>query len=156
MTLAAQPVGERTARYTRFFATPRARVWEAMTEPALIRRWLWARDRPLVVCEQDFRVGGTMRRVWEAPDGGTIGVTGRYTRIEPPAVLVHTQLFDEDWTGGETIVTLRLHETGARTRMEMEVSYPSAAARDSALDTAVTDGMEEAYARLDPIVTAAA
>src|SRR5438045_1684960 len=50
---------------TRTFDAPRRLVWEAMSKPELVRRWLlgppgWT----MTVCDDDLRVGGTFRWVW--------------------------------------------------------------------------------------------
>ena len=55
---------------TRAFDAPRRLVWDAMTRPDLVRRWMftppgwkWAE------CDMDVRVGGKFRWVWNGPDG---------------------------------------------------------------------------------------
>jgi uncharacterized protein YndB with AHSA1/START domain len=151
-TLSVALDGDRALRFTRRFAAPRPLAWRAMTEAALIERWLWAHDCPMTLCEQDFRVGGRLRWGWTLPKGGIMAMSGRFLEIEPPGRLVHTELFDEDWTDGETRVTTLLHDEGGATRMEMTVLYPTAKGREMALKTAMTDGMEEGYARLDTLL----
>jgi uncharacterized protein YndB with AHSA1/START domain len=81
-----------------------------------------------------------------------MAVSGRFLEIEPPGRLVHTELFDDDWTDGETRVTTLLHDEGGATRMEMTVLYPSVKGREMALQTAMADGMEEGYGRLDTLL----
>jgi uncharacterized protein YndB with AHSA1/START domain len=152
LTLALE--GDRTIRFTRTFAAPRPLVWRAMTEPALVTEWLWARDYPMVLCEMDLRVGGGFRWGWQVAPGKVMAMSGRYLEIEPPGRIVHTELFDEDWTDGETTVTLRLVEDAAATRMEMDVLYPSSKGCRMALATPMADGMEEGYARLDGLLPA--
>ena len=133
----------------RFDASPKL-VWAAMTDPTLMRQWLWARKAPMTVCEQDFRVGGSLRWVWRMSDGRDMGLTGRFVEIAAPHLLVHTELFDEDWTGGETVVTTRLAEVAPQTtELRMTIRYGSEKARDLAASTDMADGMEEGYARLD-------
>ena len=67
--------------------------------------------------------------------------------------LVHDELFDEDWTGGQTIVTTTFTEEAGRTVVAMTVLYSSAAAREAALGTGMTRGMEQSYQRLDEVLT---
>ncbi|MDH3262989.1 MAG: SRPBCC family protein [Paracoccaceae bacterium] len=144
--------GDRTLRFTRSFAAPRPLVWRAFTEPELITQWLWARSAPMTLCEQDFRVGGHYRWGWALPRGGLMAVSGRFLEIAPPEKIVHTELFDEDWTGGETTVTTFLLDEGPATRMEMTVLYATPEARDRAAATPMAEGMEEGYARLDTLL----
>lgn len=145
--------GDCALSFTRRFAAPRPLVWRAMTEAALIKTWLWAHDCPMTLCEQEFRVGGTLRWGWQVAPGRVMAMSGRFLEIEPPGRLVHTELFDEDWTDGETRVTTLLHDEGGATRMEMTVLYRSAKGREMALKTAMSDGMEEGYARLDSLLS---
>jgi uncharacterized protein YndB with AHSA1/START domain len=72
-------------------------------------------------------------------------MTGRFLEIAPPERIVHTELLEEDWTGGETEVTTTLRESQRRTTPELVVRYSSAAARDAALKT----GMAGAYDTLN-------
>jgi uncharacterized protein YndB with AHSA1/START domain len=132
---------------------PARLVWRAVTEPALITQWLWARVAPMITCEQDFRVGGAFRWVWRRTDGLDMGVSGKFVEIEAPKRLVHTELFDEDWTDGETIVSQTFTETGpSRTLMTMVIRCQSATGRDKMMASGMTDGMTETYAKLDVLL----
>lgn len=48
---------------TRVFNAPRAMVFEAMTKPELLKRWMGPRGWSLIVSEIDLRVGGRWRSV---------------------------------------------------------------------------------------------
>jgi uncharacterized protein YndB with AHSA1/START domain len=136
--------------FTRSFAASAPLLWQALTDPKLIPQWLWAREAPMTTCEVDFREGGAFRWVWRLKSGTDMAVSGIYKEITAPVRLVHTEIFDQDWTGGETLVTTELAEIAPQvTRMVMVVRYADAAARAGALQTAMTEGMEEGYARLD-------
>lgn len=140
-------------RWTRVFDAPRDLVFAALTEPDLVKRWLTGPPGiTLPVCEIDFRVGGRFRYVWEMPDGTRMGMDGEYKEITPPAKIVHTELFDEDWTGGETLVTTTLTEEDGQTRMTTTVRYSSEAARDAASKTGMADGVAHSYALLDTLL----
>ncbi len=81
-----------------------------------------------------------------------MGLRGVYREIVPPERIVHTEIFDEDWTGGETLVTLLLTEHGGRTTTAMTVLYSSHEARDAALKTDMAQGMEVGYERLERLL----
>ncbi len=103
--------GDRAVVLTRTFNAPRRLVFDAHTRPELVRRWLlgppgWT----MPVCEIDLRVGGRIRYVWRGPDGSGMGMSGTYREIVPPRRLVHTEIFDEDWSGGEMLVTTEFAE----------------------------------------------
>jgi uncharacterized protein YndB with AHSA1/START domain len=97
----------------------------------------------------EVRPGGSIRWVWRDPERKEMGLKGVYKEVVPPERLVHTELFDEDWTGGETLVTITFTEQAGKTTCAMTVLYSSLEARDAALKTGMTDGMEMGYARLD-------
>ena len=152
-TLEITTPSEREIRIVRRFAASRPLVFRAFTEPRLIRQWLlgppgWT----MPVCEVDLSVGGRFRYVWSRAGGTDMGVTGTFVEILPPEKLVHTELFDEDWTGGETTVTTLLVEEAGSTRVDLTVLHVSREARDGAIATGMTDGMESGYARLDELL----
>jgi uncharacterized protein YndB with AHSA1/START domain len=151
MMIVAQ--GDREIAITRFFDAKSQLVYDAMTKPELMKRWLFGPDGwELAVCEVDLRPGGVFRYVWRHTERGTdMGMGGIFTEIEAPAKIVHKEVFDEDWTGGETVVTTWLTELGGRTKLEMTIRYASSEARDGALKSGMAEGMEAGYARLDEI-----
>lgn len=151
--LALAMTGESDITFTRQFAASPALLWRAITDPAIVPRWLWARDYPMVQCQMDVRVGGSFRWVWRTSPTRDMGVSGTFLTIDAPRRLTHTELFDEDWTGGETTVTQELTEIAPQTtRLTMVVRYPTAAARAMAAATPMAEGMEEGYARLDSLI----
>lgn len=144
---------DREVMITRGFDAPRALVFEAHTRPELVRRWLlgpigWS----MPVCDIDLRVGGKYRYVWKNDDGRTMGMGGTFREVAPPEKLVSNELFDDDWTGGETLVTTVFKETRGRTTVTTTVLYASKEARDGALRTGMADGLEAGYARLDELL----
>ncbi len=146
---------DQEVRVTRVFDAPRAAVFRAFTEPALIRRWLlgppgWS----MPVCEVDLRVGGHYRYVWQGPDGEEMGMGGVFREIDPSERLVTTERFDQDWTGGETTVTTVLTERDGRTTLTLTVVYASEEARNGALKTGMAEGMGASYDRLDGVLAA--
>src|SRR5262249_13590240 len=107
---------------TRTFDAPRELVFEAWTRPNLVKRWLYGPEEwKLAVCDIDLKVGGALRFVWRHTDGRTMGMSGIYREIAPPERLVFTELFDEDWTGGETVVTMVFTERAGKTTMTQTV-----------------------------------
>ncbi len=151
--LSAALPDDRTIRLTRRFKAPRQLVWDAHTQPALIKRWLlgppgWT----MPVCTVDLCVGGSYRYEWRSKDGHTLALSGTYRIVEAPEVLADTQSFDDDWTQGAADSHLSLAETDGHTFLTLDVTYASKEARDMALATPMMDGMEAGYARLDDLV----
>lgn len=152
-TLKVTTPSDREILVTRTFDAPRSLVFDCVSKPELVRRWLlgppgWT----MPVCEIDFRVGGRYRYVWRRSDGNEMGVGGVYREIVRPERIVHTELFDQDWTGGETVGTSVLTEQGAKTTLTFTILYASKEARDGALRTGITEGMTVSYDRLDELM----
>lgn len=153
-TLKVTTPTEREVVMTRAFDAPRSLVFDALTQPELVQRWLlgppgWT----MPVCQIDLRVGGAYRYVWRKAGEKDMGMGGVFREIVRPERIVTTELFDEDWTGGETIVTTTLAEGGGKTTLTTTVRYSSNGARDSALKTGMTKGVAASYDRLDEILT---
>ena len=144
---------DREVCFTRRFQAPRALVFKTFTEPAWLERWMIGPDGwTMSVCEVDLKPGGRFRYAWTKPGGKEMGMGGTYVEVTPPSRMVHVELFDEDWTGGETTVTTELADVDGATLMTMTVVYSSQAARDGALESGMTSGMEMSYARLDSLL----
>ena len=138
---------------TRQFDAPRHLVFACYTQPALIRRWLnGAEGWIMTVCEFDARVGGKYRYEWKAPSGYVMGMGGVVTAIEPVSHVASAELFDDDWTGGETVSTLDFDEESGRTTLVNTITYSSKEARDGALATPMAEGMEFGYKKLDQVL----
>jgi uncharacterized protein YndB with AHSA1/START domain len=142
-------------RTRRAFNAPRRLLFDAHFRPELVRRWIngpdgWEMDK----CEVDLRPGGRYRFELRRTDGpGTMGWGGTFLEVEAPERVVHTELFDEDWTGGETTVTILFRELAPdRSEVELTVRYASKEGRDMALSTGMEDGMEMGYAHIDALV----
>ena len=147
--------GDRAVVVVRSFDAPRRLVFDCFTRPEMVARWLlgppgWT----MPTCEIDLRVGGRIRYVWRGPQGGDMGMSGTFREIVPPEKIVHAEIFDEDWTGGETLVTTAFAEKAGRTTVTMTVLYASSAAREGALGTGMTRGMGQSFDRLDALLTA--
>jgi len=148
-TLQVTTTGDREVAMTRTFDAPRDVVFKTWTQPELLKRWLYGPDEwPLAVCKIDLRVGGTLRFEWGPHEGKSMGMSGVYQEIAPPDRLAFTELWDDNWTGGETLVTITFVEQAGKTTVTQTVQYSSSAARDAALKTGMARGMEQAYQRL--------
>ncbi len=149
--------GDREIVFTREFNAPRDLVWEAFTKPELMKRWFvgppgWV----LAVCEIDLKVGGAYRYVWRNKEGHDMGMGGVHREVVAPERIVCTQLFDQDWTGGEAIGTLVLTEKNGRTTLTNTVRYNTPEARDAVLQTPMEAGMSAGYNKLDELLASLA
>ncbi len=148
---------DREVRVTRSFNAPRKLVWDAHTKPELVRRWLlgppgWA----MPVCEMDVRVGGRYRWRWRSEaDGKEFGFFGQYLEVDAPARIAHEQNYDPGDVGGAmpssepAIIANEFSESRGVTTLVVNMLFPSKEARDGAVSTGMTEGMEIGYQRLD-------
>jgi uncharacterized protein YndB with AHSA1/START domain len=138
---------------TRVFNAPRTIVFDAFTKPELLKRWLFGPGGwTLEVCEVDLRVGGAYRYVWRNSNGVEMGMGGIHREVVPPERIVSTQLFDQDWTGGEAVGTLILTEQDGKTTLTNTLLYSSREARDAVLKTPMDKGMGASYDRLEEML----
>jgi uncharacterized protein YndB with AHSA1/START domain len=138
---------DREIAITRVFDAPRHLVFEAMTTPDLLKRWLTGPPGwKMAVCEMDFRVGGPYRFLWRKTDGSEMGSRGVFREIVPPARFVNTEKFDE--YPGESLVTNLLVEHAGKTTLTLTVLYESREVRDAVLKTGMAKGVGFSYDRL--------
>ena len=147
--------GDREIIMTRVFDAPRDLVFDALTKPELVKRWLlgppgWT----MPVCQIDLKVGGTYRYVWRNDDGSEMGMGGKYTEIVRPERIVHTELFDEAWYEGESRTTWVLSEKDGRTTLTVTTRYGSTKTRDGVLESGMASGVAASYDRLDEVMAA--
>jgi uncharacterized protein YndB with AHSA1/START domain len=158
-TLKVTTSGDREIVITRVFDAPRKLLFEALSKPEFLRRWLlgppgWS----MTVCENDLRVGGTFRHVWRSADGAEMAMRGVYREVVPPERVVRTETFDFgcDAQGGEQLGTLVLIEQGGKTTLTLTVQFPSREARDAAVASGMEHGLAAGYDRLDGILASGA
>lgn len=70
---------------TRIFNAPRSLVFEALTKPELLKRWMGPRGWSMVVSEIDLKVGGKWRSILRGPDGKDMGMSGGIVRLPLPS-----------------------------------------------------------------------
>lgn len=145
--------GDREIVMTRVFDAPRRLVFDAFTKPELVKQWLlgppgWS----MPLCEIDLRVGGAYRYVWRHTNGKEMGMGGIYREIVPQERLVFTELFDEAWYPGESLITTTLAEQEGRTTLTSTILYVSQEARDGVLKSGMESGIVASYDRLEELL----
>jgi uncharacterized protein YndB with AHSA1/START domain len=151
---------DREVKVTRSFKAPRALVYRAYTEPDLLKQWMtgypgWS----LSVCEMDVRPGGRYQWRWKSDDGASgFGFHGTFREVEPASRLVHTEAYDPGTVGGgypgpEALITVSFTESDGVTTVTTLMDFGSKEARDAAVKTGMTDGMEHSYQLLDHLLT---
>ncbi len=147
-------------RVTRDFKASRELVWQAHTEPKLFQRWIggypgWS----MPVCEMDVRPGGKYRWYWRFDEEGKeFGFHGEYREVAAPGILVQAEYYDPGDFGGPMVPnnlaiirTTFSEENGVSTLVTL-MAYGSKEARDAAVSSGMTDGMETSYGRLEKVL----
>ena len=81
--------------------------------------------------------------------------------MQPASRLVHTEGYDPgtfggEYPGNEAIVTVTFSEEGGVTTVTTLIDFGSKEARDAAMSTGMTDGMEQSYQLLDQLLNSQA
>ena len=132
----------------RIFDAPARLVFQAWTQPELFRQW-WVPKSiglKLLSVEQDVRVGGGYRLVFDLGDSKTMAFFGRYIEVTPPSRLSWTN--EEGDEGAVTTVTLE--EKDGQTHVTFSELYPTKEALDRNIGS--TEGLPEQFAQLDALL----
>jgi len=103
----------------RKFDSNTAKVWRAITEPEMLKKWMapsYAFTVP--VAETELRVGGRYHIVMNSPDGQVHDVSGVYREIVPNRKLVYTWAW-KTTPERESLVTIELKATGNGTELTL-------------------------------------
>jgi uncharacterized protein YndB with AHSA1/START domain len=132
----------------RVFDAPARLVFEAWTRPELFRQW-WVPKSiglKLLSVEQDVRVGGGYRLVFDLGESKTMAFFGKYLEVTPPSRLSWTNEESED--GAVTTVTFE--ERDGQTHLTFSELYPTKEALDRNIGS--TEGLPEQFAQLDALL----
>ena len=134
---------------TRSFDAPARIVFEAWTDPKLLKRW-WApksTGAALLSCEMDVRTGGSYRFEFSHPQAATpMAFFGKYLEVVRHSRLVWTN--EESDAGAVTTVTFE--EKAGKTLLVLRDLYPSKEALEAAI-AGMEGGMTETFAQLDAL-----
>jgi uncharacterized protein YndB with AHSA1/START domain len=137
---------------TRQFDAPRHLVFDAMTRPEYVQRWLGCDASALVVCEIDLRVGGAYRFTMRSPEGVESTLSGAYREVLRPERVVFTERFSmPGFTSDAYQVTSTFIETDGRTTLTTTILHNSKENRDGHL-LGIDKGVEPAYDRIAELV----
>jgi uncharacterized protein YndB with AHSA1/START domain len=148
--------GDREIVLVRVFVAPRRLVFDAYTQPELVRKWLLGPDGwSMPVCEIDLRAGGKYRYVWRNDSNGReMGMGGVYREVVAAERIIATEVFDEAWYPGEAVNTIALVELDGKTTLTQTILYNSRETRDAVLKSPMQDGMAMSYDRLEKFLAA--
>lgn len=82
---------------SRLLRAPRARLWQAWTDPALLAQWWCPKPWTTEVLAFDLRPGGAFHTLMRGPDGETSDNPGSFLEIVPQQRIVFTTVLGADW-----------------------------------------------------------
>ncbi|HEY4059148.1 MAG TPA: SRPBCC domain-containing protein, partial [Kofleriaceae bacterium] len=138
---------------TRSFNAPRRFVFEAMSTPDKMRRWMQPPPgMTLERCDVEPRLGGLLSLSWKTADANPfMTLQGEWTEFDPHSRMVHTERMAT--ASGQVVVSLveahQFTEQDGATLMVITQTYESKDARDGALAGGMDEGMESCYQTLD-------
>ena len=132
----------------RIFDAPARIVWDAWTRAEVFRQWWVPRSSGLKLqsFEQDVRVGGGYRVVFDLGDSRTMAFFGKYLEVVPASRLAWTNEESED--GAVTTVTFE--EKDGKTHLTLSERYASKEALDRNIGS--TEGLPEQFEQLDDLL----
>ena len=145
-TLNITSSGENKIVVSRHFSAPRNMVFDALTQPDLLKGWYsgpegWSLD----VCEVDARVGGSYQWLWRNKAGQEMSASGLFIEVIRPVKLMQT-------VDGVAEVTTNLEDINNETKLGVILIYESRADRDAILTPNWIAGQTAAYDRLEEML----
>ena len=152
LMITAEP-GVPQIRGTREFDAPADLVLRAHTDPELVVQWLGPRKYRMSIDQWDVRNGGTYRYTHTDDDGNEYAFRGVFHG--EPSLDAFVQTFEfEGAPGHVSLDTLRLEPKDGRTILHLNSVFQSVEARDAMLSQGMSDGLTDAYTRLDELLAA--
>lgn len=137
----------RVTLVTRSFSAPAQLVIAAFTEARHLLRWMAADGMTLVASDIDLRQGGSLRHVFERPNGRRLEVRGAIVDVDLPRRFAYTESYD--FSPLHIDVVMQFEAVADRTTVVRQTStYGSNAERDADFESASTSAVE-AFLRLD-------
>lgn len=111
----------------RIYDAPLRAVWDAWADPAQTALWWGPRGYSITTHSKDLRAGGSWAYTMHGPNGEVYENKTRYLEVEPLAKLVYDHGGNDD-RPALFRVTVLFSEADGKTRMDMTMSLPDAAA----------------------------
>jgi uncharacterized protein YndB with AHSA1/START domain len=116
---------------TRLINAPRAKVYRAWTDPALLKQWFAPKPYTTPI---DVRPGGSAYFVMRGPDGKDLPNRGVYLEVVPNEKLVSTDAYVAAWEPSEKpfmTLILTFEDEGGKTRYTARVRHWTVADREA-------------------------
>jgi uncharacterized protein YndB with AHSA1/START domain len=135
----------------RVLPAPREEVFAAFTDPEQLARWWGPEGFSVPSLRFEPRLGESYRIEMQPPDGDPFSLTGEFRRVEPPARLDYTFVWeDPDPDDVETLVALSFRDLGDSTA----VSLTQGPFKTEARRALHRDGWRDCFERLERLLAA--
>ncbi len=134
---------------SRVIAAPRARVFQAWTDPKQIIQWFGPEGFKVESLECDISVGGRWRFVFTGPDGTVYDNRMVFLRIDPPRLIEMEHGSDRDDDPGRFHVTVTFDEqSDGKTVLTMRQLHPTKEQRDAGIGFGAVEFGNQTLAKL--------
>ena len=127
-------VADRELVLTRIINAPREKVFQAWTDPELLKQWFTPRPWTTPVAQLDVRPGGASLIVMRGPDGSEFPNRGVYLEVVPNERLAFTDAYVQAWEPSEKpfmTVVLTFEDAGGKTKYTARAQHWTVADREA-------------------------
>ena len=128
----------------RVLKAPRAKLWRAWSDPAIIKQWWCPRPWTTEIRAFDFRSGGAFHTFMSGPDGGTSDNPGIFLEVVPMERIIWTSMLTAGWRPTSPWLAMTgiflLADEGANTRYIARCLHKDDADRKKHEDMGFYDG----------------
>jgi uncharacterized protein YndB with AHSA1/START domain len=141
-----EPAGQPRFELRRTWEFPRERLYQAWTEPDILREWLAPDPATVALAEAKPVEEGPWLIIMRAPDGAEFRVSGQYLAVEPLERLVFTWRWAHEPAETESKVTVTFTEE-APGRTAMHLVHENLASEEAKIGH--IEGWESCLAKLE-------
>jgi uncharacterized protein YndB with AHSA1/START domain len=144
--------GGREVIIEREFDAPRQKVWEAWTNPDLLKQWLGPRKYEMIIDKYDFKPGGSYRYIHKGTEG-EFAFHGVFHGIYGQEKMIQTFEFEGlPEPGHVSLDTLTMKEENGKTKVTTISVFQTPEDRDGMVRSGMEKGLTEGYERLDEVL----
>ncbi len=153
-TTISAPPGTPYLEVARDFDAPPERLFRATIDPGLVVQWLGPRHRKVELETWEPRTGGTYRYAVTGEVDFSARFRGVFHTVRENELVVQT--FEFEGAPDQVCLEFATYTDlgGGRSRLETRSVFPSVGARDTALQTGMTDGIHDSMDRLAELLDA--
>jgi uncharacterized protein YndB with AHSA1/START domain len=138
---------------SRLLRAPRAALWRAWTDPAMLKEWWCPKPWTTEVRAFDLRPGGAFHTFMSGPDGGTSDNPGCFVEVVPQSRIAFTNMLVADWRPAVPWIALSavfdMHDEAGGTRYVATAMHPDKATCDRHKDMGFFEGWNICIDQLD-------